>query len=238
LAELCGEGEWYVGTRGGAGDHAAMLFCKRESICHLRFFPFEVDRYLRIPEGYAILIANSLKSAHKAGAVLDAYNQTIAAYNMVLMLIKEAMDERGLPNVIILADSNDIEEWRWSDRIDFALLDGNHNRRTISHEMNILYPIICPGGIVCVHDVWSQAAEGWADIREEYGMADDLMLLYNNGLGILRKPYIEEFEKHQAYVVRVFSAIWLVFYLSAAMLLRARVQADLEQKREQEAERS
>jgi N-acetylgalactosamine kinase len=91
LVNLCGEGEWYVGTRGGAGDHAAMLFCRRDSICHLRFFPFEVTEYLPMPSGYDIVIANSMKSAHKAGEVLDAYNQTIAAYNMVLMMIKGAM---------------------------------------------------------------------------------------------------------------------------------------------------
>jgi len=101
LVNLCGEGEWYVGTRGGAGDHAAMLFCRRESICHLRFFPFEVTEYLPFPPGHDIVIANSMKSAHKAGEVLDAYNQTIAAYNMVLMMIKSAMADMGFSRDII-----------------------------------------------------------------------------------------------------------------------------------------
>ena len=69
------------------------------------------------------------------------------------------------------------------------------------------------------------------------GRIDGRPVLHHGG-EVIRELTEEEFEKHQAYVVRVFSAIWLVFYLSAAMLLRARVQADLEQKREQEAERS
>ena len=101
LVTLCGEAEWYVGTRGGAGDHAAMLFCKRGSICHLRFFPFRVEEYLPIPDGYSVAICDSMKRAHKAGADLDAYNQTIAAYNMVLMLAKEAMRDLGLPPGLI-----------------------------------------------------------------------------------------------------------------------------------------
>ena len=101
LVNLCGEGEWYVGTRGGAGDHAAMLFCRRDSICHLRFFPFEVTEYLPIPQGYEIVIANSMRSAHKAGEVLDAYNQTIAAYNMVLMMLRDVMGDLGFPGEMI-----------------------------------------------------------------------------------------------------------------------------------------
>lgn len=101
LVALCGEAEWYVGTRGGAGDHAAMLFCKRGSICHLRFFPFQVEGYLPIPDGYSLAICDSMKRAHKAGADLDAYNQTIAAYNMVLILAKEAMGDLGLPPGLI-----------------------------------------------------------------------------------------------------------------------------------------
>ncbi len=101
LAVLCGEAEWYVGTRGGAGDHAAMLFCRRGTICHLRFFPFQVEEYLPIPDGYSIVICDSMKKAHKAGAVLDAYNQTIAAYSMVLMLAKQAMRDLGLPASLV-----------------------------------------------------------------------------------------------------------------------------------------
>ena len=37
LAERCGEAEWYVGTRGGSGDHAAMLLGGREGLIHLCF---------------------------------------------------------------------------------------------------------------------------------------------------------------------------------------------------------
>jgi N-acetylgalactosamine kinase len=98
LVELCGEGEWYVGTRGGAGDHAAMLFGRRGQIAHLRFFPFELLEYVPLPQDHQVVIVNSLKRAHKAGDVLNAYNATIAAYATALMLIKQILvDEMGFP---------------------------------------------------------------------------------------------------------------------------------------------
>ena len=37
FVDLCGEGEWYVGTRGGAGDHAAMKFSKRGQLTQIGF---------------------------------------------------------------------------------------------------------------------------------------------------------------------------------------------------------
>jgi hypothetical protein len=110
--------------------------------------------------------------------------------------IKAAMDEREIPNTIILADSNDIEKWEWSDRIDFALLDGNHNPRTIMHEVEILYPVLPPGGLFCIHDVWSWAAEGWLEVKQHFDFADNFMLIHNYGIGILRKAYGNEAEKH------------------------------------------
>lgn len=109
--------------------------------------------------------------------------------------IKEQMDLLEIPNTIIWADSNDIEEWKWCDRLDFILLDGNHNVQSILHEMEILYPLIGAGGIVCIHDVWSWSAEGWAEVVKTYDFAGQLTFLYNFGLGILRKAYGREKEK-------------------------------------------
>jgi N-acetylgalactosamine kinase len=91
LVELCGQGEWYVGTRGGAGDHAAMICGRRNRIAHMRFFPFELLEFVPLPDGCQVVICNSLKAAEKSSAVLDEYNQTIAAYQVVLMLIKQVL---------------------------------------------------------------------------------------------------------------------------------------------------
>ncbi|NOZ19472.1 MAG: hypothetical protein GXP25_00125 [Planctomycetes bacterium] len=91
LVELCGEGEWYVGTRGGAGDHAAMIMGRRGYIAHLRFFPFQLLQYVPLPKTHSIVICNSLRQAKKSTAELSAYNETIAAYGTVLMLIKDIL---------------------------------------------------------------------------------------------------------------------------------------------------
>ncbi len=98
LVELCAQGEWYVGTRGGAGDQAAMLFGKKGYITHMRFFPFRQEEieYIPFPHGYKVLICNSLRHASKSGSERSAFNQTIAAYETVLMLIREILlKEKG-----------------------------------------------------------------------------------------------------------------------------------------------
>ena len=88
LVKLCGEAEWYVGTRGGAGDHAAMLFGKKGYVSHLRFFPFTVEN-VPFPSDYTIVICNSLKKAPKSKEVREAYNSTITSYEIALKLIKK-----------------------------------------------------------------------------------------------------------------------------------------------------
>lgn len=93
LVELCGSGEWYVGTRGGAGDHAAMIYGRRDQIAHMRFFPFEVLEYVPLPSGYDVVICNSMRKAQKSASELSAYNETIAAYNMTLLLLKQVLLE-------------------------------------------------------------------------------------------------------------------------------------------------
>jgi len=49
--------------------------------------------------------------------------------------------------------------------------------------------------------------------------------LYNHG-EVIRDLTEEEFPRHQAYLVRTFSGHWIVFYLGAAIMLRARLAAD------------
>ena len=111
--------------------------------------------------------------------------------------IKKEMDLLKMPNTIIWADSNDIKEWKWNRPLDFILLDGNHNVITILHEMNLLYPILRGGGVVCVHDIWSWAAEAWAKIVDEFEFAGQISFLQNFGLGIIRKKISGEKERHE-----------------------------------------
>jgi len=85
--DLCGEGEWYVGSRGGAGDHAAMKFGRRSQVSRIRFFPFAFEYTPGIPDDYRLVVFNSLIEAKKSAGARDIFNQKVAAYEFALMLI-------------------------------------------------------------------------------------------------------------------------------------------------------
>lgn len=87
--ELCGEGEWFVGSRGGAGDHATMKCGKRDRIVSLGFKPFEVGEAVAFSEKYAVIVANSMVKAKKSEGCKDKYNAKVAAYEFAFMLIKK-----------------------------------------------------------------------------------------------------------------------------------------------------
>lgn len=91
LVDLCGEGEWLVGTRGGAGDHSAMIFGRRGLIAHVGFFPCRLLRYVPAPAGCDVVLCNSLRKAAKSAAELSAYNATIAAYGAALLVLKQVL---------------------------------------------------------------------------------------------------------------------------------------------------
>ncbi len=87
-AVRCGEAEWYVGTRGGAGDHAAMLYSQRQAVARLRFFPMMTER-VPFPEGYRVVACNSFIK-HTSRSI---FNGRIAAYEIGMMLLKKRFPE-------------------------------------------------------------------------------------------------------------------------------------------------
>lgn len=88
LSMMCGEAEWYVGTRGGCGDHAAMLFGRKNEIANMRFFPFNCE-FFPFPEEYRIISCDSLIEAKKSANARSLFNERIAAYEIGLRLIKK-----------------------------------------------------------------------------------------------------------------------------------------------------
>ena len=94
--DLCGEGEWFVGSRGGAGDHAAMKCAQKNTIVHLDFKPFQVGQRLPFSDEYAVLVANSMLQAKKSESSRDAFNEKIASYEFVLMLLQRAYPQYAL----------------------------------------------------------------------------------------------------------------------------------------------
>ncbi len=91
--DLCGEGEWFVGSRGGAGDHAAIHLGQRGKIVQVGYLPFRVEKVIDAPADYQVVIANSHVKAAKSATARDEFNARIAAYNLGLALFKQRCPE-------------------------------------------------------------------------------------------------------------------------------------------------
>ena len=88
LIEHCGYAEWYVGTRGGCGDHAATTLGKLNTILHITAFPMTFES-IPLPAGYKIVLANSLVEAKKQVGARNIFNNHVAAYEFGLMMIRK-----------------------------------------------------------------------------------------------------------------------------------------------------
>ena len=89
FVNLCGQGEWYVGSRGGAGDHAAIKCGLLNAVCPIEFEPIHILEPISIPERYAVVVANSFVEAKKSEGARDKFNQMVAAYEFGVMIFKK-----------------------------------------------------------------------------------------------------------------------------------------------------
>jgi N-acetylgalactosamine kinase len=110
FVDLCGEGEWFVGSRGGAGDHAAMRCSRAGYITHLNFKPFSIGKSVQFPKTYSIIVANSLEQSRKSEGSRDKFNARIAAYEFAFMLIKRLFPEKTLIEFRDIAQSSTFAE--------------------------------------------------------------------------------------------------------------------------------
>jgi N-acetylgalactosamine kinase len=92
LVTHCGLAERYVGTHGGCSDHAAIVFGRSDAITHITAFPLTVDGGT-LPEGYRLILANSLVAAEKRQAARNIFNSRIAAYEIGLLMIRKHFPE-------------------------------------------------------------------------------------------------------------------------------------------------
>ena len=86
--DLCGEGEWFVGSRGGSADHAAIRTGRAGYVSRIGFFPFRMAGEVRLPSALRVVIAHSGSQAVKSGAARDVFNQRVACYELALMLLR------------------------------------------------------------------------------------------------------------------------------------------------------
>lgn len=86
---VCGEGEWFVGTRGGFNDHAAMKLAERGQVLKVKFFDFEVEELVDFPPECCLAICDSGIQAKKSANTKDIYNSKVTAYAIAKALIKK-----------------------------------------------------------------------------------------------------------------------------------------------------
>jgi N-acetylgalactosamine kinase len=92
FVRFCGIGEWYVGTRGGFGDQAAIKFGRMGKITHMTTLPeLKIDSYIPFPKGYRIIIFNSQIKADKTGAAGQKFNEKTATYEIGEIYIRKYM---------------------------------------------------------------------------------------------------------------------------------------------------
>jgi len=85
---LLGEGEWFVGTRGGFNDHAAMKLARRGSVLKVKFFDFAVEEVVEFPSECCLAICDSGVKAKKSEDTKNIYNAKVTAYAMAKALIR------------------------------------------------------------------------------------------------------------------------------------------------------
>jgi len=89
LVDLCGEGEWFVGTRGGAADHAAVKFGQKGKVVKTIFFDFSILDIVPFPKEYALVVCDSGLKAQKTGNERDLFNHRVSCYRIGFLLIKK-----------------------------------------------------------------------------------------------------------------------------------------------------
>ena len=95
LVTHCGYAEWYVGTRGGSSDHAAIIFAEPNAILHIAAFALSVES-VPVPDGYSLVLANSLIEAKKQAGGPQRLQQPHRGVHLRLDADPEA-DSRSMP---------------------------------------------------------------------------------------------------------------------------------------------
>ena len=86
--------EWYVGTRGGGGDHASIKFCGHGYLAHLGAFPLTVER-IPLPEECCAVLCDSMVIASKTAGARNLYNQRVACYELGMLILRKSFPRRA-----------------------------------------------------------------------------------------------------------------------------------------------
>jgi N-acetylgalactosamine kinase len=121
LVSLCGEGEWFVGTRGGAADHAAIRLSHRGCVTRVGFFPFQIEDSARFFPGHNLVACNSGIYAGKSREARNTFNAKVTAYHIGRIWFKTLRPDLA-PRIEHLRDLH--PDHLGLSRADFAQLLG------------------------------------------------------------------------------------------------------------------
>lgn len=155
---LCGEGEWFVGTRGGSADHAAVKLGEYGKVVKVTFFDFAVEDIVEFPEDYVMAVCDSGIKARKSSNAKDQFNHRICCYRIGFMLIKKMFPQfasllhhlrdvntrnLGLPLSWIYRILLHLPEYATLDELQRMLPDENLKQLCSNHKppSDGLYPI-------------------------------------------------------------------------------------------------
>lgn len=88
FVDLCGEGEWFVGSRGGSADHAAIRASKVRYVSRIGFFPFRLEGEVPFPDDLQVVITHSGSKAVKSAGARDVFNQRVACYELAQLFLR------------------------------------------------------------------------------------------------------------------------------------------------------
>lgn len=109
LMEVLPEGEYFVGTRGGGMDHAAVLGAREGCALLVEFEPVRIEP-VPVPEGWTFLVADSGVKAEKSAAVKADYNERRfagqrAAERLGFTGIRQALEQAGAEELLRMAQA-------------------------------------------------------------------------------------------------------------------------------------
>ncbi len=93
LVDLCGEGEWFVGTRGGSADHAAIKLGQKGKVLKVAFFDFRILETVPFPKAYVLAVCASGIESQKTVETRNLFNHRICCYRIGFLLIKKFLPQ-------------------------------------------------------------------------------------------------------------------------------------------------
>ncbi|MCB0917507.1 MAG: class I SAM-dependent methyltransferase [Actinobacteria bacterium] len=92
---------------------------------------------------------------------------------------------------IVVADTRQAAQW-WNSPLTFLFLDGNHTEEVAQHDYAAFAPFLVPGGVLAVHDVFENPADGgqppWHVVQRATGEDGFEQTGRCGSLRVLRKP--------------------------------------------------